>query len=74
MTFEEWLEVFQAGYNKGYSVSFTESEEVYEAGVIESSLKQGAVMVRNNRSKINRFTFYPCNKWGVGWHTRGRKL
>ena len=33
----KWLaeQAFQAGYNKGYSVSFTESEEVYEAGVQE---------------------------------------
>ena len=44
-----------------------------------SSLKQGAVMVhtkRMNRRKpfFGRNTFYPCNRWGVGWHTRGSRL
>ena len=44
-----------------------------------ASMKQARIMIRTrniNRKKpfFGRTSFYPCNRWGVGWHTRGRKL
>ena len=63
MTFEEWWEsvatqdtwveklcreAFQAGYNKGYSVSFTESEEVYEAGWAEGLIEGYSAGYKDN--------------------------
>ena len=34
------------------------------------NIKQGAVVVHNKRLKRGAFKFYPCNRWGVGWHMR----
>ena len=44
-----------------------------------ASMKQAKIMIRTrniNRKKpfFGRTSFYPCNRWGVGWHARGRKL